>query len=312
MPDLTSRSTLQAETAHAIVNWIVQNELPAGYHLKEQHLGSVFRLSRSPVRGALDLLREHGIVEQRPDRGFFLAISGRNLGDRPPALPASSSDELYRVIATEWFNGAIPDSVSTAELVRRYGGPGVDVSRVLKRLTDDGVIKRLSGKGWRLGPNLATSRAFYDSYRFRLTIEPAAILLDTFRLNQPLAARSRRRHEELLARNNNATVAEMADADLEFHHLIAVSCDNEFFAQAIERQNVLRRLTEILTTPDSNRLHVSCQEHLNILNALEGGRQEVAAALMREHLTISQNFSPAFAKPVATIRAQKSNSGSQS
>ena len=54
----------------------------------------------------------------------------------------------------------------------------------------------------------------------------------------------------------------MVDADLEFHHLVAVSCDNEFFAQAIERQNVLRRLTEILTTPDSDRLHVSCQEHL--------------------------------------------------
>ncbi len=309
MPDTTSRSALQAETAHAIVGWIVQNELPAGYHLKELYLGSVFRLSRSPVRGALDLLREHGIVEQRRDRGFFLSISGRDLGDRPPPLPASSSDELYRVIATEWFDGEIPDSVSTAELVRRYGRPGADISRVLKRLADDGVIKRLAGKGWRLGPNLATSRAFYDSYRFRLTIEPAAILLDTFRLNQPLAARSRRRHEELLAHKSGATVAEMVDADLEFHHLVAVSCDNEFFAQAIERQNVLRRLTEILTTPDSDRLHVSCQEHLGMLEAFESGRQEVAAALMREHLTISQNFSPIFAKPAVTVRALRPDNG---
>ncbi|MGE0004127.1 MAG: GntR family transcriptional regulator [Parvibaculaceae bacterium] len=299
MPDSTSRSALQAETAHAIVSWIVQNELPAGYHLKEQHLGSVFLVSRSPVRGALDLLREHGIVEQRPDRGFFLSISGRDLGDRPPALPAASSDELYRIIATEWFNGEIPHSVSTAELARRYGGSGVDIGRVLKRLADDGVIMRLAGKGWRLGPNLATSQAFHDSYRFRLTIEPATILLDTFRLNQPLAARSRRRHEKLLALRSAATVADMADADLEFHHLIAVSGNNEFFAQAIERQNVLRRLTEILTTPDSNRLHVSCQEHLRILEALESGRQDVAAALMREHLTISRTFSPAFAEPAA-------------
>ncbi|MCB1495358.1 MAG: GntR family transcriptional regulator [Bauldia sp.] len=309
MPDPASPSALQAETAHAIVGWVVQNELPAGYHLKEQHLGSMFRLSRSPVRGALNLLRRHGIVEQRPERGFFLSISGRDLGESAPLLPASGSDELYRVIATDWYNGEIADSVTTAELLRRYGGRGVDVGRVLKRLADDGVITRLAGKGWRLGPNLATARAFYDSYRFRLTIEPAAILLDTFELNQRLAARSRRRHEELLARES-ATVAEMVDADLEFHHLIGASCGNEFFAQAIERQNLLRRLTEILTTPDSRRLRISCEEHIAILEALAGGRREVAAALMREHLTISQEFAPEFFDPLPEGRGTGSGDSS--
>lgn len=295
MPEAIPASALQTETAHAIVGWIVQNELPEGYHLKEQHLGSVFRVSRSPVRGALSLLCRHGVVEQKPDRGFFLAISGRDLGERLPDLPALGSDELYRVIATAWFDGTIPNPVSTAELVRRYGGPEGHVSRVLKRLAEDGVIVRLAGKGWRLGPNLATPQAFLDSYRFRLTIEPAAILLDSFILNQPLAARARRRHLALLADEGSATIAEMVDADLEFHHLIAVSCGNEFFAQAIERQNVLRRLTEILTMPDSDRLRVSCREHLAMLDALESRRREVAAALMREHLTISQTYSPIFA-----------------
>lgn len=295
-PQRKRASSLQADTALVIVNWIVQSDLPIGFHLKEQRLSETFKLSRSPIRGALSLLDKHGIAEQRPDRGFFLAVSGRELGAREPLLPQSKNDEFYRVLANAWFNGEFPDQVSTAELRRRYGGMGPDVNRALTRLSEDGVILRSAGKGWRLGPNLASEQAFHDSYQFRLAIEPAAILLDSFRLDRPLAARSRRRHEDILKAGQSATIKEMVDADLEFHHLIAVSCGNQFFAQAITRQNVLRRLIEILTTPDGDRLRASSTEHIAILDALEDGRREIAAALMREHLTISRTFTPKFLK----------------
>jgi len=293
-PESHAGSALQVDTARAIVTFIVRSDLPAGHHLKEQRLSETFRLSRSPIRGALGVLAELGIVEQRPDRGFFLAVSGRELGARDPILPHSPNDELYRLIATAWFNGEVPDAVSTAELKRRFSGGGQDVGRALTRLAADGVIVRSAGKGWRLGPNLATEEAFHDSYRFRTVIEPAAIGLPSFRLNRPLAARSRRRHEEILNDGPSATIKEMVDADLEFHHLIAVSCGNQFFEQAIERQNALRRLTEILTTPDGDRLRASSAEHIGILDALESCRMEVAAVLMREHLNVSRSFAPDF------------------
>lgn len=287
-------SALQVDTARAIVTWIVESDLPCGYHLKEQRLSEAFGLSRSPIRGALGVLGRHGIVEQRPDRGYFLAVSGQELGANGPLLPHSPNDELYRVIANAWFNGDVPDPVSTAELRRRYGGSGQDVGRALERLAADGVIVRSAGKGWRLGPNLATQEDFHESYRFRIIIEPAAIGLGTFSLDRPLAARSRRRHADILSAGHEATIKEMVDADLEFHHLIAVSCGNRFFAQAIERQNTLRRLTEMLTTPDGDRLRASSAEHMGILDALEGTRMEVAAALLRDHLTVSRTFAPDF------------------
>jgi DNA-binding GntR family transcriptional regulator len=292
-PHGPAASSLQVDTARAIVTWIVRSGLPAGFHLTEQRLCNAFGLSRSPIRGALSLLANHGIVERRPERGYYLKVSADDLATSEPVLPVSGNDELYRVMANAWFNGIIPDLVSTAELRRRFGG-GPDVSRALERLAEDGVIVRSAGKGWRLGPNLASEQAFRDSYVFRLTIEPAAILLDTFRLDQPLAVRSARRHEQILTGGREASIKEMVDADLEFHHLIAVSCGNQFFAQAILRQNVLRRLTEMLTTPDGERLRASSTEHVGILDALGADRRELAATLMREHLTISKTFSPDF------------------
>ena len=71
----------------------------------------------------------------------------------------------------------------------------------------------------------------------------------------------------------------MVDADLEFHHLIAVSSHNQFFAQAIVRQNALRRLTEMITTPESARLRQSSAEHVAILDALESGDRDGGSAL---------------------------------
>lgn len=295
-------SALQMDTAGAIVRWIVQNDLPRDFHLKEQHLGAVFQLSRSPIRGALTLLGRHGIVDRRPDRGFFLALSGQELGTSDLLLPGSGNDDLYRVIATAWFNGDIPDAASTAELRRRFGGKGQDVGRALERLADDGVIVRSAGKGWRLGPNLASASAFDGSYAFRMTIEPAAILLDTFELDRPLATRSRRVHDKIVRGESDVTIKDMVDADIEFHHLIAISCRNQFFAQSITRQNVLRRLTEMLTMPGSDRLRTSSAEHVAILDALDAGRREVAAVLMREHLTVSRKFVPDFLKKAAPQR----------
>lgn len=294
-------SSLQLETANAILNWIIENDLPVGYHLKELQLCDIFKLSRSPIRRALALLELYGVVTQQTSRGYFLVIAGRDLAQSEPILPVSSADELYRIISTAWFNNELDEVMSTAELRRRFGSHEQDVVRVLERLADDGVIVRQSGKGWRLGSNLASEQSFHESYEFRMVIEPGAILLRSFRLDQPLAALSRRRHEEMLDDRGDASIKSMVDADLEFHRLIAISCRNQFFEQAILRSNALRRLTEILTMPGSDRLHASSREHMTILNALEAEKFEVAAVLMRDHLTVSRDYSPDFLRNVIQV-----------
>ncbi len=51
---------------------ILLGDLPLGFRLDEQQLANRFRVSRTPVREALQLLIASGLVEHRPNRGAFV------------------------------------------------------------------------------------------------------------------------------------------------------------------------------------------------------------------------------------------------
>jgi len=303
--DARPASKLQIETANRILGWIEMENLPAGYHLKEQQLARIFSLSRYPIRGALDVLARRGVATRRPARGFVLNISGAELAGHAPPTPDFDIDEIYREIATDWFRGKIPEKVSTAELVRRYGGKSTSISKALSRLSADGVIVRTAGKGWLLGSNLATEAAFFQSYEYRMILEPSAILLQSFSLQPALVARARKRHATILDSAQRATIRQMVEADLEFHDMIAESCGNEFLCQTIKRHNAVRRLTEMLSTPDGDRLLQSSKEHMEMLHALENGQRKAAADLMRQHLSVSQEHVPEFHADESSARIER-------
>jgi DNA-binding GntR family transcriptional regulator len=69
-----ARSTQQSRfrLANQILDVIRDAKLEPGHHLREQHLADLVGVSRTPIRSALDLLAERGIVETRKNHGFFL------------------------------------------------------------------------------------------------------------------------------------------------------------------------------------------------------------------------------------------------
>jgi DNA-binding GntR family transcriptional regulator len=292
----TKPSSLQTQMAKEILAWVCDQQYRAGRHLPEQEIAAQFGLSRSPVRGALLVLAERGILEQRANRGFFLLADADTLALHKDALPDSSDDVIYEELAKAWFTGNLPEQVTEAELRRTFNYGRARISRAMRRLASDGIISAAAGNGWRLEPSLSTEAAFEESYSFRRIIETAAILSPTFRLNMQVADRVRRRHLAVLAEPPAAQRLKVfVDVDIEFHDMIGVAGGNQFIAQAIQRQNAMRRLTEHQSNLGSGRLHDSCREHLGILDALELGENARAAALMGDHLTISSRFRPIFA-----------------
>jgi DNA-binding GntR family transcriptional regulator len=144
-------------------------------------------------------------------------------------------------------------------------------------------------------PTLNTEQAHDASYRFRICIEPAAILEPSFALDRQAADLCRARHEQLLAhRLAQVPMSAIFDGDAEFHSLVAASSANPFFTAAIERQNSLRRLVEYFAPTDRSRLQASLREHLEILDLLAHGRCTEAAGLMQRHLEHSSRIKPSF------------------
>jgi DNA-binding GntR family transcriptional regulator len=150
------------------------------------------------------------------------------------------------------------------------------------------VISRNQGRGWSFAPMLRSADAEAESYRFRMAIEPAAILEPGYRLDMARAAASRRAHEEILATSaERLSPFQFFAVNAEFHELVASGSGNAFMAQAVQQQNRLRRLLNLQWTHAAQRVAESCAEHLEILDALEAGDYEWAAALLRRHLELA-------------------------
>jgi len=62
---------------------------------------------------------------------------------------------------------------------------------------------------------------------------------------------------------------------------------NRFLVQSLQRQNSLRRMTELsdFSKLSKRRLDEACKDHLGILEAIASGDYKFAAALLNRHIS---------------------------
>lgn len=288
--------------ARQILEIARRDGLAAGAHLPEVKLAERLGVSRSPVRAALALLEERGAVAPAPRQGYRLALDSASAAFAAVSLPEPEEEVIYRDLVRARFANLVPAQVAVSDVMRRYGCDRATANRVLAQMSEEGVIERAAGRGYVFGPVLNDARAYDESYRFRLLVEPAAVLEPGFHLEPRRLKALRQRHAALLARMSeeggveSVAMAELFAADAEFHEAIGEACGNRFLAQAIRLQTHLRRLSEYENYNDRARLSDSCREHLAILDALEADDRRRAAELLRRHIAVSQEVRPSFDK----------------
>jgi DNA-binding GntR family transcriptional regulator len=283
-----ARSTQQNRfrLANQILDVIRDAKLERGHHLREQQLADLIGVSRTPIRSALDLLAKRGIVETRKNHGFFLRKPFDSLHRIEIEVPSTIEDELYAKLVRDRLDNRIPNSITPSEIARRYKVDRVALTRTLSRMAEDGLVARNQGQGWSFQPTLDSVVSLRASYEYRLTLEPAAFLLPSFKPDQAAIERMRLQHLYLVAHPDIATVSakQLFDTDAAFHEMFAEASGNTFFAQAIQVQNRLRRLLEFGSYVDSRRVKEWCREHLAIIEAVAAGDLAQAASRMRAHL----------------------------
>lgn len=273
----------QLTVARGVMAEIENGTLKEGDHLRERDLAERFGLSRTPVRGALSLLVERGVLEKRDHSGFFVAAP-----TAAPDLPDDAVQALYDRAALDWFEGRVPAQFTDRDFQNRYEIGRPTAARVLARLAEDGIVLRNPGQGWHFPPTLQTEHARRDSYAYRQIIEPAGILSATFRLDAVEAEALVEAHRHRLAEAEDGDRVGDIDAavalNTHFHESVAAWSGNQFLHAAVRRQNNLRRLFEYRSLPGSGRVARSLREHLAILDLLMRGDTLGAATTMREHL----------------------------
>jgi DNA-binding GntR family transcriptional regulator len=285
-------TALQMKLASKVVDSLIDSNASVGYHLREQALAAQFGVSRSPIRGALKYLQESGVLVAKSNLGYFLVRPIERLERLSTELPKAEDEKLYERIIGERFRGKLDDQFMQAEFLRRFGVSTATLRRVLMRMAEDGLIQRNAGHRWSFVPAISSVESHDESYRFRLMVEPAGLLEPTFRADKDRLQRSRARHQAIMERK--VAVREFFETNADFHEMLATFSGNRFVLQAVQQQNRMRRLAEFKARHDYDRVMVSCQEHLQMLDAIEGGDLPWASSLMRRHLEIAGRLKLAF------------------
>ena len=284
---------LQSELQTAILAVIGSDSLVSGMRLGEVALAERLHVSRTPVRAALDHLARRGLVRRGARGGYFVAEAAPAIRKaRPPQPRPSDAVRLFLAVARDRRAGKLPEDVSEGDLIRRYDVTRATVQQVLVRLSEVAAVQRKPGHGWRFLPTISDPKARAESYRLRLIIEPAALLEPGYRLAQGWIDDMRQRHHDMLASPwNEASSIALYEMNAQFHEGLVAGAHNRFLMVAIQQQNRLRRFANYDWTHGHARVVVSCREHLKILDCLEGGEREAAAALMRKHLETAAKLS---------------------
>jgi DNA-binding GntR family transcriptional regulator len=290
-------SPLQAELAARILRSLHEQGAGAGHHLVEQDLCRQFGVSRTPVRGALRLLAEDGRVESRANRGFILLKPVTDVADTDPIDPQDEEDkQLFIAIAKARNTGKLPVEVAQQEVVRMFDAKLPTVLRVLRQMSELGLVERKPGNGWSFMASIDSSRTRSESYAFRRAIEPAGLLQPTFRLDREWAKESRARHLEFRRKPWRDTLAvKFYEMNSDFHEQLARCSGNRYMLSAVQKQIQLRTFMNYQWVYGVERVLASIDEHLAILTALEADRNQDAAVLMEGHLLASRRVNETIA-----------------
>lgn len=282
----TRRSTrgVGEQLAGKIELMIAEECLERGAPLVERALAERFMVSRSPVREALRLLAERGVVASRPEGGYVVF-------KQPKVKPFAAVDseppeeKTYLQIAEDRLSGALPERISQSDLMRRYGLTKTGLASMLRRIVEEGWIERLPGNAWHFLPILTSAETYDQAYRFRILVESAALHEPGFKVDAPALRKCLAEQQALIdGAVEWASPAQLFDSNTRLHETIASFSGNVFIVESLKRINRLRRLMEYRKAVNREAAARRCREHKTLIELLLSGQRDAAADFIRLHL----------------------------
>ncbi|MCY1329856.1 Bacterial regulatory protein, gntR family [compost metagenome] len=279
--------TNHLELARRIIDLAQENGMGIGDALSEQQLARTFQVSRTLIRAGLGVLVEQGLADHQAGRGYALLADPASQA-LAPALPQAEEEELAASILRDRMAGRLGNSISIAEIMRRYDVGRPAAQKVLAQLSEDQVVDRGPGQSWQFRPLLDNLAALEESLRYRMLLEPEALLAPGFEIDRTRLSLLRDGTEQLLrVPIEDFDIEQFRELDIGLHEMIATCCGNRFIGDALLHHHRLRRLPNLLPMVSVHRLQEALREHLRIIEHLERGQLEIAADLLRLHLRLS-------------------------
>ncbi|QFT84311.1 Bacterial regulatory protein, GntR family [Halomonas sp. THAF12] len=275
--------------------------LPANMILLEGPIARLFGTSRGPVRKALELLHEQGLISRFEGRGFLATpdpdavtptrepltpeMLGLDIDERPAVDTRPAAERIYaqveEAVATCLAFGHF--RIVETVLSEHYGVSRTVAREVLGRLRNQRLIEKDRHSHWLAGP--LTAQAVAEDYEIRVLLEPAALkasgpLLEHGELE---AMRAEVRH--LIDHPECQSAAAILRLEQGLHQRCLRHYRNrkarEMIAQSQLPVIVNRIFFQTLGVPPDEPL---LMEHKLVLDHLSFGAYDAAASSLQSHL----------------------------
>ncbi|MEM6482655.1 MAG: GntR family transcriptional regulator [Pseudomonadota bacterium] len=271
------------EISRQILAYASREMLPSGSPLSVSHLAKICSVSRTPVVTALKDLVESGIAEHHLNRGYFLTCDGRDAESKfnEPSKPSEDYLAFTRLVQEVGDTG----TTSAAELVTSLGITRSRALSLLERGAAEGWLTKSAGHNWFIRLGITSDADYMRLYRFRETIEPAALREPGFEADIAELDRLRALQTRLLE-GAYLTIAavDLFEINRELHETIVGWSKNRFYLDALKRSNDLRRLIEYSKVLETNKIDAFAIEHIEILDAIAARDMVMAEKLVLRHL----------------------------
>lgn len=168
------------------------------------------------------------------------------------------------------------------ELCDEFGVSRSPIREALNMLVEAGLVEKVERKGYRV--RRIDPQELQDLYDTRLVLELAVIeRLCTEPINPALLRDLRKRWKELLDALPNMA-HEAALEDERFHEALAAAAGNKVMLRMLKEIDQSIHFVRLSDITNPERLRITCQHHLQILDALEDGDLYRAQELLRQNI----------------------------
>lgn len=276
--------------------------VPAGLVLLEGPLAELFGTSRVPVRRALGLLHEKGLITRFEGRGFIVASEGQDVEPQRVTLNRTllGWDQEQELVDTrsvgEKVLSDLQEALSTCMVFGHYqlseanAAEFYNVSRniireSLMRLRDRGLVEKEPYSQWLSGP--LTAREIREHYEIRTSLETTALRKAAPYIAPSQIVASQGRLDQL--KNGKVTAAELERVEDDLHLLCLEPAGNRAMLEILRQSQspliVTRIFYETLVVPVEDTM---IDEHRLVYDMLLKGSWDLATMSLHEHLERAQ------------------------
>lgn len=198
-------------------------------------------------------------------------------------------EQAYLLIRRMALQGEFPfwQRLPEESIAERLGVSRTPVREAFARLDADGILSRYDDGGYYVAePNLVDLR---DLYELRLTLEVRGIVRAKEEgVEHDIEALETLRDEWLeIKRTSHPADGSFIELDESFHVGLLRASGNVVLTETLEAVNIRIRPVRMHDFLDAERIEISIDEHLEILDAVIAGEIDEAAVLLKRHIGIS-------------------------